>query len=84
MPGLSGPAIKPTSLAMVYKMAGAVDIPIIGIGGIASAQDALKFIIAGTSAVQVDTADFLNPRACLDILDGIQDFLRSAGAESLS
>ncbi|MDO9333603.1 MAG: dihydroorotate dehydrogenase [Dehalococcoidales bacterium] len=74
--GLSGPAIKPVALAMVYQVADAVDIPIIGCGGIATATDALEFIMAGATAVEIGTANFWNPRATLDILEGIEKFLR--------
>jgi len=74
--GLSGPAIKPVALAMVYQVAGAVDIPIIGCGGIATATDALEFIIAGATAVEIGTANFWNPRAPMDILEGIEKYLR--------
>ena len=60
--GLSGPAIKPLALAMVYRAAGAVDVPVVGMGGISNAQDALEFIMAGATAVQVGTANFTNPQ----------------------
>ncbi|MDP6126548.1 MAG: dihydroorotate dehydrogenase [Dehalococcoidales bacterium] len=82
--GLSGPAIKPVALYMVYQVAGAVEIPVIGCGGIASANDALEFIMAGASAVQVGTASFYNPRAALDVLEGIQQFMRREGIENLT
>ena len=72
--GLSGPAIKPIALHMVFQTAGAVKIPVIGIGGILNAQDALEFLIAGASAVQIGTANFINPRATLDIIEGIRDY----------
>ena len=84
MGGLSGPAIKPISLAMVYKVAKALDIPVIGIGGITNAKDALEYIMAGASAVQVGTANFLNPEACIQILEGIQDFMQREGVARLS
>jgi dihydroorotate dehydrogenase (NAD+) catalytic subunit len=74
--GLSGPAIKPVALAMVYQVASAVDIPIIGCGGIATATDALEFIMAGATAVEIGTANFWNPRAPMDILEGLEKFLR--------
>jgi dihydroorotate dehydrogenase (NAD+) catalytic subunit len=74
--GLSGPGIKPVALRMVYQAARAVKIPIIGIGGIASAEDALEFIIAGARAVQVGTANFYDPGASLRIVDGIRDYCR--------
>ena len=73
--GLSGPAIKPVALYMVYEIAGAVDIPVIGCGGIAAAKDAIEFIMAGASAVQIGTASFTNPHAPLDILEGIEKFM---------
>jgi dihydroorotate dehydrogenase (NAD+) catalytic subunit len=82
--GLSGPAIKPLALALVYEVAGAVNIPVIGIGGIASAGDALEFIMAGASAVQVGSATFRNPRASLDILEGIELFMKKEGIQNLS
>jgi dihydroorotate dehydrogenase (NAD+) catalytic subunit len=81
--GLSGPAIKPIALAMVYEVAGAVDVPVIGCGGIASASDALEFIMAGASAVQVGSASFSNPRASLDVLEGIERFMEKKGIKSL-
>lgn len=74
--GLSGPAIKPVALRMVWEAAKAVRIPVIGIGGIQSASDALEFLLVGASAVQVGTANFRNPRACVDVLEGIEAFLR--------
>jgi len=74
--GLSGPAIKPVALAMVYQVAGAVDIPIIGCGGISNATDALEFIMAGATAVQIGTANFWNPRAPADVLEGLQAYMR--------
>lgn len=74
--GLSGPAIKPIALHLVYQVAQAVDIPIIGCGGIATAQDALEYLMAGATAVQVGTATFTNPRAPLDVLEGLQQFMQ--------
>jgi dihydroorotate dehydrogenase (NAD+) catalytic subunit len=81
--GLSGPAIKPVALAMVYEVAGTVKVPVIGCGGIATAEDALEFIMAGASAVQVGSATFRNPRASLDVLEGIQQFLEKEGIKKL-
>lgn len=75
--GLSGPAIKPVALRMVWQVARAVQIPVIGIGGIATAEDALEFLIAGASAIEVGTANFINPRACEDILNGIGAYLEA-------
>ncbi len=82
--GLSGPAIKPVALYMVYQVAGRVKLPIIGCGGIMSAQDALEFIMAGASAVEVGTAQFVNPRALLDVLEGIEEFMRREGVKDVS
>ncbi len=82
--GLSGPAIKPVALAMVYKVAGAVDLPLVGCGGITRASDALEFIMAGASAIQVGTASFANPRAPLDILEGIEKFMVEEGIENIT
>ncbi|MBD5156253.1 MAG: dihydroorotate dehydrogenase [Butyrivibrio sp.] len=73
--GLSGPAIKPVALRMVYQVANAVKLPIIGMGGIATAEDALEFILAGATAVSVGTANFANPRATLDIVSGIEEYM---------
>jgi dihydroorotate dehydrogenase (NAD+) catalytic subunit len=73
--GLSGPALKPVALRMVWQVAHAVRIPVIGTGGITSFQDALEFLIAGAAAVQVGTANFVNPLATMEILDGIKDYM---------
>lgn len=81
--GLSGPAIKPVALYMVYEVAGAVDVPVIGCGGITTAGDAIEFIMAGARAVQVGTAGFINPRAPLDVLEGIEVFMRKEGIEEI-
>ena len=82
--GLSGPAIKPVALYMVYQVAGAVDIPIIGCGGITTASDALEFIMAGASAIQVGTASFTDPSAPLDVLEGIEQFMNKEGIDNLT
>jgi dihydroorotate dehydrogenase (NAD+) catalytic subunit len=82
--GLSGPAIKPVALAMVYEVAGAVGVPVIGCGGIATASDALEFIMAGASAVQVGTAGFTNPRASLEVLEGIEKFMAEEGIADIT
>jgi len=73
--GLSGPAIKPVALRMVWQAAKSVKIPVIGIGGIMTASDALEFLIAGASAVQVGTANFVNPGCTIEIIEGIETFL---------
>jgi dihydroorotate dehydrogenase (NAD+) catalytic subunit len=82
--GLSGPAIKPIALYMVYTVAGAVKVPVIGGGGITTAEDALEFILAGASAVQVGTANFSNPRAPLDVLEGIEKFMEKEGIKDIA
>lgn len=74
--GLSGPALKPIAVRMVYAVARVVRIPIIGIGGIMNADDAIEFLMAGASAVQVGTATFANPRAAIEVIDGIADWMR--------
>lgn len=81
--GLSGPAIKPVALRMVWEAARAVTIPVIGIGGIQTAADALEFLLVGAKAVQVGTANFRNPRVCIEILEGIETFLREERIERL-
>jgi len=73
--GLSGPAIKPIALRMVWQVSQTVNIPVIGIGGIMEAKDALEFLIVGATAIQVGTANLVNPRATMDIIDGIEAFL---------
>lgn len=73
--GVSGPCIKPIAVRMVYQTAQAVKIPVIGMGGIQNAEDALEFILAGASAVAVGTANFINPYATLEIIDGIQRYM---------
>ena len=73
--GLSGPAIKPVALRMVWQVVQRVSIPVIGIGGIMNAEDALEFLILGAKAVQIGTANFINPRATLDVIEGIQNYL---------
>jgi dihydroorotate dehydrogenase (NAD+) catalytic subunit len=81
--GLSGPAIKPIALRMVYEVAGAVNIPVVGLGGIGSAYDAIEFIMAGATAVQIGTANFVKPAVCIDIIDGIEDFMAREGIKSI-
>ncbi len=82
--GLSGPAIKPVALHMVYRVAGAVDVPVIGCGGITNAEDAIEFIMAGASAVQVGTANLTSPRAALDVLEGIERFMQDEGVGDIA
>ncbi len=77
--GLSGPALKPIALRIVWELSQAVDIPIIGIGGIATWQDAVEYLLAGATAIQVGTASFANPRAAKDVLDGLAAFCEAEG-----
>ena len=77
--GLSGPAVKPVALRMVWQVANAVKIPVIGMGGIMSATDALEFILAGATAIQVGTASFIDPQVSVKILEGIENFLTKKG-----
>ena len=81
--GYSGPALKPVALAMVYEVTGVVNVPVVGGGGITCADDALEFIMAGASAVHVGTATFSNPRASLDILEGVEGFMEKEGIKNL-
>jgi len=81
--GLSGPAIKPVALRMVWQVANAIKIPVIGMGGIMSAFDALEFLLAGASAVQIGTASFIDPQASVKILEGIENYLVKKGFSDL-
>ena len=81
--GLSGPAIKPVALRMVWEVCRSVGIPVVGIGGIASARDALEFIIAGASAVQIGTAQFINPGVAEEVVGGIADYLAAQNMSTL-
>ena len=74
--GLSGPAVKPVAVRMVWQVAHAVSIPVIGLGGIASAADALEFLMAGAKAVQVGTANFIDPAVTMKIIDGLEDYCK--------
>ncbi|MFZ3062607.1 MAG: dihydroorotate dehydrogenase [Actinomycetota bacterium] len=82
--GLSGPAIKPLAVRMVYEVARAVSLPVIGMGGIMTTEDAVEFFLAGATAVAVGTANFVNPRASLDIIEGLDRFLERRGFEHIS
>jgi dihydroorotate dehydrogenase (NAD+) catalytic subunit len=82
--GLSGPAIKPVAMHMVFQVAGAVNIPVVGCGGISTSQDAIEFIMAGASAVQVGTVTFNNPNALPDIIGGIERFMEKEGIKNLT
>ena len=82
--GLSGPAIKPVALRMVWQVHNAVDVPILGMGGIASGEDAVEFMLCGATAVAVGAASFPNPRACADVLEGIVAFCREQGVDDVN
>ncbi len=81
--GLSGPAIKPIAVRMVYQVANAVKLPIIGMGGIMNAEDALEFIMAGATAISVGTANFVNPYATIEIAEGIENFMKKQGVKDI-
>jgi dihydroorotate dehydrogenase (NAD+) catalytic subunit len=81
--GLSGPCIKPLALYMVWRVANAVKVPIIGMGGISNADDAIEFLLAGASAIATGTINFVNPHAATDIISGIENYLISQGASSV-
>ena len=81
--GLSGPAVKPVAVRMVWQVAKAVGIPVVGLGGIMTAEDAIEFFMAGATAIEIGTANFINPRATIDVRDGINDWLDSHGCQSL-
>ena len=81
--GMSGPAVKPVAVRMVYQVANAVSLPIIGMGGIATAEDALEFIMAGATAVSVGTANFYNPYATVEIAEGIENFMTKQKVEDI-
>lgn len=82
--GMSGPAIKPVAVRMVYQVANAVSVPIIGMGGIASAKDAMEFILAGATAVSVGTANFNNPNTTIEVIEGIEDYMRRHNVEDIN
>lgn len=82
--GLSGPAIKPVAVRMVYQVANAVNVPIIGMGGIANWEDAMEFILAGATAVSVGTANFYNPTATVEIVNGIEEYMKQYGIEDIN
>lgn len=82
--GLSGPAVKPVAVRMVYQVANAVKIPIIGMGRIATAEDALEFILAGATAVSIGTANFHNPRTTLEVIEGIEKYMVNKGVSDIN
>lgn len=82
--GLSGPAIKPIAVRMVYQVANTVKVPIIGMGGITNAKDAMEFILAGATAVSVGTANFNNPNTTIEVIEGIEDYMRRHGVNDIN
>ena len=81
--GLSGPAVKPVALRMVWQVARAVKIPVIGLGGICNARDAIEFMMAGATAVEIGTANFIDPQVTIKVRDGVNDWLDSHGCKSV-
>ena len=81
--GLSGACVKPVALRMVWQVAKAVNIPVVGLGGISSAEDAIEFFLAGATAIEIGTANFIDPTITIKVKDGINDWLDKHGCESL-
>lgn len=81
--GMSGPAVKPVAVRMVYQAAHAVTIPVLGMGGIATAEDALEFIMAGATMVSIGTANFHNPTATVDVIRGMEAFMQKNGVKDI-
>ena len=81
--GMSGPAVKPVALRMVYQAAHAVQIPVIGMGGISTAEDAVEFLMAGATMVGVGSANFINPTATIDVIEGIEKFMEENKVEDI-
>ncbi len=82
--GMSGPAVKPVAVRMVYEVCKAVDVPVIGMGGISNAEDAIEFIMAGATGVSIGTANFINPRATVDTVEGIEEYMKKYNVNDLS
>jgi dihydroorotate dehydrogenase (NAD+) catalytic subunit len=82
--GLSGPAIKPIALRMVWDVYHAVDVPVIGMGGIMNATDAIEFILAGSTAIQVGTANFIDPAVSVKVVEGIEEYMDRHGVKSIN
>jgi dihydroorotate dehydrogenase (NAD+) catalytic subunit len=81
--GLSGPCVKPIALRMVWQVSKAVNIPIVGLGGIMNATDAIEFFLAGASAIEIGTANFIDPSVTMKVVDGIEDYLKRHNYESI-
>ena len=82
--GMSGPAVKPVAVRMVYEVCKAVDVPVIGMGGKSNAEDAIEFIMAGATGVSIGTANFINPRATVDTVEGIEEYMKKYNVNDLS
>ncbi len=82
--GMSGPAVKPVAVRMVYQVCKAVNVPVIGMGGISNAEDAIEFIMAGATGVSIGTANFINPRATIDTIEGIEEYMKKYNVNDLS
>ena len=82
--GLSGPAVKPVALRMVWQVARAVKIPVVGLGGISTAEDAIEFLMAGATAIEIGTANFIDPAITIKVRDGISDWLDRHGCRSVT
>ncbi len=82
--GLSGPCIKPIALRMVWQVAGAVKVPVVGIGGISSSDDAIEFLLAGAKAIQIGTANFIDPQVTVKVIDGIKEYMFEHGIKSIT
>ena len=82
--GLSGPAVKPVAVRMVWQVAKAVKIPVVGLGGICTAEDAIEFLMAGATAIEIGTANFLDPAVTIKVHDGINNWLDNHGCSSVS
>jgi dihydroorotate dehydrogenase (NAD+) catalytic subunit len=82
--GLSGPCVKPIALRMVWQVAKVVNIPIVGLGGIMNANDAIEFFLAGASAIEIGTANFIDPSVTMKVVDGIEDYMKRHKLESLN
>ena len=81
--GLSGPAVKPVAVRMVWQVAKAVNIPVVGLGGICNAHDAIEFMLAGATAIEIGTANFLDPQVTVKVKNGINEWLDSHGCKSV-
>ena len=82
--GLSGPAVKPVALRMVWQVAQAVKIPVVGLGGICTAEDAIEFLMAGATAIEIGTANFIDPAVTVKVIDGMNEWLDNHGCKSVT